>query len=259
MNERKNDVPAISKMNQIFDLLASEEISLSQAEISSKLGIPKASVSRIINLLSGMGYLEQDPKNGFCSLGPKLLSLGNIVNKRLNLSTVAKPLIEKLSKEINEMVKLSIFRGDVIYPVISCESTKAMRITLNTGTVFRPNIGAAGKLLLALTEEGYSYIKNRLPELELGKSTPYSITDPEELLKKLEEIRRNNYAVDFQEESEGIYAVAAPVYNANGNVIAALSIPFFGDFNDKKEKYIPIVIDCANDISRGMGFNIGGK
>ncbi len=254
MIEKNGDVPAINKMNLIFDLLASEHKGLSQSTICNELDLPKATVSRLINTLHGMGYLEQDNKAGLYTLGAKLLTLGNIVDKRLDLTTLATPIMERLSESINEMVKLSIIRGLVIYPLVNIESKRAIRITLDSGTVFPPYIGAAGKLLLCLTNEGESYYKDSLPKIGMVKYTKNTITDMDKLDSALDEIMRSGYAFDNQEESVGIYAIAAPVYNSVGEVIAAVSIPFFGDYSDKKDKYLPILLKCAEDISQSMGY-----
>lgn len=251
----KNEVPAIDKMNRIFDLLASDVNGLSQASICSLLDIPKATVSRLINTLCTMGYLEQEPSSGLYTLGAKLLALGNIVNKRLDISAVSAPYISKLSNSIDELVKVSIMRGDVVYPVQRCESRKAIRITLDSGTVFPPYIGAAGKLLLAMTETGRKYTRDFLPHLEMKSNTSHTITDYTELLKIIKQISIDGFAVDDQEESEGIYAIALPVYDSYSEVVAAVSIPFFGDFNDKKEHYMPLLKSCTEEISRSMGYH----
>ncbi len=251
----KNEVPAIEKMNRIFDLLVSESKGLSQASICSQLEMPKATVSRLINTLCGMGYLEQDTTGGFYSLGAKLLALGNIVNQRLDISVISAAFIEKLSQTTDEMVKVSILRGDVVYPVQSCESKKAIRITLDSGTVFPPYIGAAGKLLLAMTAQGTRYTEDFLPYVKIKSFTEYTITDYEKLLESIEEIKTQGYAVDLQEESEGIYAIALPVFDSQSDVIAAVSIPFFGDFELKKEKYMPLLKICTEEISKSMGYH----
>lgn len=256
MVEKNGDVPAISKMNQIFDLLAVEHRSIGQAEICSKLNLPKATVSRLINTLTGMGYIEQDKKSGLYSLGAKLLTLGSIVNKRLDLTNIAKPIIQQLSEDTGEMVKISIMRGDIIYPLTKQESKKSMRITLDTGTVFPPYNGAAGKLLMAFTEDGLNYLEHRLPQIEMKAFTKYTITDIEQLKEHLVAIRERGYACDNQEESLGIYAIAAPVYDAEGVVIAAVSIPFFGDYREKKDLYLPKLLNCAKEISQSMGYQI---
>jgi len=250
----KNEVPAIDKMNRIFDLLSFENKGLSQASICSKLDLPKATVSRLINTLRGMGYLEQDQSSSLYSLGAKLLALGNIVNKRLDISVISAPIIGKLSNTIDEMIKVSIMRSDVVYPVQCCESTKSIRITLDSGTVFPPYIGAAGKLLLALTEQGKRYTEDHLPHIEMKPYTDYTITDYSKLKSILEQIRINGFAIDNQEESEGIFALAVPVMDSNSDVIAAVSIPFFGDYKSKKEKYLPLLNMCADEISRSMGY-----
>jgi DNA-binding IclR family transcriptional regulator len=253
MAEKNNEVPAINKMNQIFDLLSTEMKGMSQSSICYRLDLSKATVSRLINTLSGMGYLEQDKNSGLYSLGAKLLALGNIVDKRLDLSVLSAPVIEKLSNTIDEMVKVSIMRGDVVYPVQSCESKKAIRITLDSGTVFPPYIGAAGKLLLAMSREGMKYSRDFLHYIELQSNTEYTITNLIELEKILNQIRTEEFSIDNQEESEGIYAIAVPVFDSNSEVIAAVSIPFFGDFEIKKAKYLPLLKICADEISKSMG------
>ncbi len=254
MIEKSSDVPAINKLNLIFDLLASEHRGLSQAAICTKLNLPKATVSRLINTLHGMGYLEQDSKEGTYSLGAKLLMLGNIVNQRLNLNTISKPYLEKLSDSISEMVKLSIIRGDLIYPIITIESKKSIRITLDSGTVFPPYIGAAGKVLLSLSSAGQEYKKNVLPFTELKKYTENTVSDLKELYSLLDQIVLDGYSCDKEEESTGIFAIAAPIYDSNSQVIAAVSIPFFGDYEKKKSKYLPLLLNCAQEISRAIGY-----
>lgn len=254
MIEKSSDVPAINKMNLIFNLLASEHKGLSQATICSKLDLPKATVFRLINTLHSMGYLEQEIKSGTYSLGAKLLTLGNIVSKRLDLNTAAIPVMEKLSETLGEMVKISIMRGNVVYPLQSIESKKAIRITLDSGTVYPPYNGAAGKLLLSMNNEGKKYVKEVLPHIEMQKYTDYTITDIKGLKIALKDINKKGYSWDNQEESEGIYAIAAPVYDSNKEVMAAVSIPFFGDFEEKKNRYLPLLQECANEISISMGF-----
>lgn len=256
MVEKSSDVPAITKMNQIFDLLASEHRSMGQAEICNKLNLPKATVSRLINTLVGMGYIEQDDKSGLYALGPKLLTLGSIVSKRLDLTNIATPIIKQLSEKTGEMVKISIMRGETIYPLAKHESKKSMRITLDTGAVFPPYNGAAGKLLMAMTKDGRKYLEERLPHIEIKASTKYTITDINQLRMNLEKIEQQGYACDDQEESLGIYAIAAPVYDAEGAVIAALSIPYFGDYKEKKSRYLPLLLNSAKEISQSMGYQI---
>lgn len=254
MEKQNSSVPALDKMDLIFDLLASSPEGLSQAAICTRLELPKATVSRMINRLSEMGYLEQNHLSGLYTLGAKLLTLGNLVRRRLDVAVVAAPHIEKLCSLTDEMVKLSIIRGGTVYPLRTWESTRAVRITQDSGTVYPPYIGAAGKLLLALTEEGRVYRAGTLPHIALEARTPYTITDRKILEAKLQEIEENNLAYDMQEESEGIYAIAMPVYDSQGEVAAAVSVPFFGDFQSKDEKYKPLLRECTNNISRSMGY-----
>lgn len=259
MDRQGSAVPAIDKMDLIFELLADSPVGLSQAVISSRLDLPKATVSRMINRLAELGYLDQNHLSSQYSLGAKLLILGNLVNKRLDIASVAAPHLSDLSAATDEMVKLSVMRGDTVYPLRTIESSRAVRITLDSGTVYPPYVGAAGKLLLALTEEGRRYRENILPSIELTARTPYTITDRAVLETVLETIRSEKTAYDRQEESEGIYALAMAVYDSAGAVAAAVSIPFFGDFKSKAEKYRPLLKECVENISRSMGYHSGKR
>lgn len=253
MNERII-VPAIQKMDLIFDLLLSESGGLTQTEICNRLNLPKATVFRIIKILEELCYIDFDQNSSRYTLGVKLLTLGNIVNKRLSLLETASPIVRKISENLNEMVKVSIIRSNIIYPIFTCESKKAIRITLDYGTVFPPYVGAAGKLLLAMTKDGEKYIKNILPNIQLEKLTDNTITDKDKLLAILDKIRIKKIAYDNQEESEGIYAISAPIYDLESNVIAALSIPFFGDREEKSKRYMKHLLKGAEDISRLIGY-----
>jgi len=257
MDKQSSAVPALDKMDLIFNLLARSPEGLSQASIVTDLKLPKATVSRMINRLKELGYLEQNHFTGLYTLGAKLLTLGNIVNRRLDLADLAAPSLKALSEDINEMVKLSIMRGDTVYPLRSFESRRAVRITLDSGTVYPPYIGAAGKLLLALTEEGLNYRRKLLPQIEMKSFTPYTITDKEELQRTLDQISHERIAYDNQEESEGIFAIAMPVYNSFGETVGAVSIPFFGDFRNKAESYRSRLKACTDKISRSMGYEKG--
>ncbi|MFO7729817.1 MAG: IclR family transcriptional regulator [Spirochaetia bacterium] len=212
MEKLNSAVPAIDKMDSIFDLLARSTDPLSQAYIVSELDLPKAKVFRMINRLTKLGYLEQSYQTNLYTLGAKLLTLGNIVKGRLNIAALASPHMKSLSLEINEMVKLSIMRGDTVYPLRSFASRKAVRITLDSCTVYPPYIGAVGKLLLAMTDEGREYRETVLPPLSIQAFTSHTIIDKDELDKVLIRIADEQVAYDFQEESEGIYAMAMPSF-----------------------------------------------
>ncbi|MBB6480717.1 IclR family transcriptional regulator [Spirochaeta isovalerica] len=257
MEKQNSAVPALDKMDLIFDLLTRTPEGLSQSVIASELQLPKATVSRMINRLTGQGYLEQDHLTGLYNLGAKLLTLGNIVNQRLDVAALAAPHMKELAREIDEMVKLSIMRGDTVYPLCSFESRKAVRITLDSGTVYPPYIGAAGKLLLALTEEGRLYRQNVLPSIVLKSYSPYTIADKAKLEEVIDRIAVEKIAYDHQEESEGIYAIAMPVFNSLGETAGAVSIPFFGDFESKSENYKSRLKACTDMISRSMGYERG--
>jgi DNA-binding IclR family transcriptional regulator len=251
MESGNSDVPAIEKMDAVLSVLLDQRRGMTQAEICIETSLAKASVSRLVNALQVRGYLEIE--DGRISLGPKLILLGGAASRRVDLVERSRAKIKALSEEIREMVKLSVLRGSAVFPLLTCESPDPIRITLDSGSHFPPYIGAAGKLLLALSEEGFRYLDEVLPTVSMRTHTDFSITDHGQLLAALDDIRSRGFATDLQEETPGIYAIAAPIYDAGSRVIAALSIPFFGDFDDKTRRYLPLLQQYAAEISVSLG------
>ena len=144
-------VPAVEKADQIFSFLMGQPEGSSLKEISSTLDIPKSTAHRLLVSLTALDYIEHDSHSGRFSLGPKLLSLSRAAERRLNLNRIAAPYLEELAEKSRETVKLSVIRHEKIYVISTVLSPRKMKITVESGTVFPPHIGAAGKTALRIT------------------------------------------------------------------------------------------------------------
>jgi DNA-binding IclR family transcriptional regulator len=244
-------VPAVEKADQIFSFLMGQPEGSSLKEISSTLEIPKSTAHRLLVSLTALDYIEHDSHSGRFSLGPKLLSLSRAAERRLNLNRIAAPYLEELAEKSRETVKLSVIRHEKIYVISTVLSPRKMKITVESGTVFPPHIGAAGKLLFAsLSNEEIRHYLAR----SLEAYTENSVTESDALLKEIDRIRLEGIARDRQEETIGISAVAAPVRDSFGTVVAAVSIPYLTALRNENELIEPL-LECTEGISRRLGFD----
>ncbi len=246
-------VPAVAKTHAILNYMISHDTAVTLSEISTVLDLPKTTVFRLLNSLTKLSYLEYASESGRYSLGPFLITLGYHAKKRIDIKQTAHQYMKELSKDTRETVKLSIYRNNTIFVIDSVESPRDMRITVEAGTMFPPHVGAAGKLLLANQKDTIlsAYLSGHLKKL-----TKYTITNPLLLEKTLESIRNGEISQDNEEESPGIRAVASPIYDESGQVIAAISIPFISSMYSDNEIDLLItkLTQCTESISKIIGF-----
>jgi DNA-binding IclR family transcriptional regulator len=119
--------------------------------------------------------------------------------------------------------------------IFAASSPGDYALFIKVGARSRKHVGAAGKLALAYSDYGETeaYCAGGLEA-----KTPYTITDPEALKEALVEIRRNGYAEDNQESNLGLRALAAPVFDDQGRLIATVSVPFIGEATPDRARSI---------------------
>jgi len=253
-SKNKTSAPALERGIDIVELLASSEGPLSFSEILSALGIPRASLVRILDTLRERGIIYKMEDNGHYRLGMKLLYLGYRLKDKINLRSVAWPLMQRLADQIRETVELSVLDRDQLVLIEQIEGAGEVRIYSRIGGAY-PYFHAVsvGKLYLAHMDSAKR--KRVLDQVGLPAVTPWTITDREILERELVAVLRDGYATENQELRKGVRRVAAPVYDHAGRVAGGLSIaaPVFrveeGDF----PKYGEIVRDVAKEISQRLG------
>ncbi|MGQ9494435.1 MAG: IclR family transcriptional regulator [Anaerolineae bacterium] len=226
---------------------------LSIREVSRNLGYSPATVQKLINALKAQGYVVQDPLTERYHLGPEAVQLGLMALSRLELRRVAHPHLERLSRESAETVFLAIARDNHAIYVDKVVSTQEIRTDAPLG-VNRPyNCTAIGKVLLAgMSEEEFERLA---AQGAFERWTERSITDPEALRAEIEQVRVKGWARDDEEYSAGAGCVAAPVYDHDGRIIAALTISGpAARINEQLDHHIMLVKAAAAAISAEMGY-----
>jgi len=219
---KEYNVRAVERALQIMDCFDDEHPEMGISEIAQLVGLHKATAYRIVTTLVNYGYLDWMPDIQKYRLGLELSNLGYKVIRRMDLRREAHPYMKKLVQEWDETCDLSIFNQGRAFYIEVLRGNHALTISAAVGQRLPAHCTASGKILLAYLppEEADVILKQPLPAY-----TENTITSPEILRDQIEVVRERGYAVDYEEYELGVCAVAAPIFNRTGAVVAAIGGP----------------------------------
>src|SRR5579872_5378745 len=192
---------AVERALAMLEAVAHEPEGLSNAEISRKLQIPKSSASYILRTLEKQGYLHRDSENGKYRVGLKILSLSRGALSGIDVREVALPIMRHLVEKTNLTCHLAILDGPEAVYIEKVEPTGFIRMDTWVGRRMRVHATSVGKALVAhISQERLEKI---IAERPMEKRTPKTITTFPKLLKDLEKVRAQGYAVDDEENNMG--------------------------------------------------------
>lgn len=190
-------------------------------ELARRLGLHKSTASRLLSTLERRGLVEQDEETGKYRLGVVVIRLAGRAERTLDLRSIALPELERLARSSHETAGLGVLDGDHVLFVAQADGPSAGPSSDWTGRASTLHANASGKVLLAsLAEREVLQIVRR----GLTRHTERTITELEPLLEELARARRRGYATASSELEPGLNAVAAPVRDARGQVIAAVAV-----------------------------------
>ena len=245
---RNNRVPIIDRMMEILAIVERRADGASIRELCAGLDIPRSTAFRILTTLQHHDMVRRS-RAGTYVLGPRLLALAARVTRihGADLTEIATAHLRQLSASTGESSKLSVRDGNGILVIAVVSGPHEYGLTLKQGRSLPLHAGAASKLLLANLEEDEIQF---LLRTKLRAYTTRTIVDPKKLAAELRKIRRQGWSQDAGEYSNGVHAFAAPIRDAHGKVIAAVSIPYL-DARDvaRSAKIRAAVIATAAAIS----------
>ncbi len=214
-------VQALAKGLAVVSLFDAENREWSLDQVTARLGLPRMTAYRMARTLMGAGYLVTDEVTGKYRLGPALLAATYLSEGYAELVAMAQPYLRSLVEQTEESATLAVEVDGVAVCVAMADSPRPHRREVAVGRVIGDTANAHGKMFAATkSDEERELIVNSGHE----KHTPLTITDPQELALQLEEARRRGVAFDLEERDTGTCAVAAPVRDQTGKVIASLAV-----------------------------------
>ena len=248
------NVRAVERALQILDCFDDDHSEMGISEIAHVVGLHKATAYRIVTTLVNYGYLEWLPDSQHYKLGLELANLGYKVIRRMDLRREALPYMKKMVNEWDETCDLSIFDQGRAFYIEVLRGNHALTIAAAVGQRLPAHCTASGKLFLAyLPSDELDAILNQ----PMTAYTNKTITSPEVLRDQLKVICERGYSVDNEEYELGICAVAAPIFNRGGNVIAAIGgpSPVSRMTRERITEIAEAFKEAGQAISRRMGYD----
>lgn len=246
-------VQSVDRALQILDILAREG-DAGVSEIADEMGVHKSTVSRLMGSLVGRELVRQNSERGKYQLGFGILRLASSIPGRLSVVREARDVLESLAARYKETVNLAVLRSNYAVNVDQAMGPSTLATYDWVGSLTPLHATSSGKVLLAAlpADERDTILKT----VGLPARTPRTVTNRAQLEKQLIEISRQGYAVVHEEFEIGLSAVAVPIYNHLGKVIAAVSIsgPAFRFAPEEDPGLIEGLRAAGLSISAKMGY-----
>ncbi|MEO7338896.1 MAG: IclR family transcriptional regulator [Caldimonas sp.] len=242
---------------QVVEALALHPTLSGVSDLARHLHLTKSNTHRLLQTLVGSGFVRNIEQSGRYELTLKLWELGAAVVDRLDLKTVAREYMERLCEVSGETVHLSVLEAAEVIYLDKVDSPHPVRAYSRVGGRAPSYCVATGKALLAYAD---AKLIDRV-SLDLKAYTPHTITRPSELKHELAKIRSVGYAVNRGEWRDSVCGVAAPIWNAAGEVCAAIGVSGPGDrFKPRSLKQLaPTVMSVAQQIAARLGYRLGSQ
>jgi IclR family transcriptional regulator, KDG regulon repressor len=247
----------IEKAFLILDAFTPEQPELGVREIARLVKLPPSTVGRILVTLRDCQVLLQNTDTQQYRLGSRVIRWARSSQQANGLRELGLPILKALNQSTGETATLSIIQGTNRLVLERVESSHAMRYVINPGDVMPLHSGASGKVFLAFMDA--SQRDAVLRSTSLPAYTENTITDRTRLMKELAQIKLNGYATSVGERVPDAASVAAPVFNAAGEVIATINIsgPITRLNQEHLKKYQEHVISASQELSRALEYIAG--
>jgi IclR family acetate operon transcriptional repressor len=246
----KYSVPVVRSTFRILEELSRSE-SLGLREVTQTTGIPKSTVFRILSTLVGIGYVTRDLQRNY-RISPSLSNLVSNEAMTEELRRLALPLMLELRNKYGETVNLGVLQVDKVTYLEVVPSEFALRLQESRGASVPAHASALGKAILAYNPP--DAVDDLLRSHKLESVTEHTISDPKEFLSELKRVHNAGFAFDRGEGSMLAVCIGAPILDAHGNAIAAMSISGPASrFNPKKDApVIRSLIKGTKDLARAF-------
>ncbi len=213
-------IPNLRNACRILKLLGSNADGFKVADLARKLSIPITTTLRIMTTLHLENLVR---KNGtHYELGPVLIQLGNASLAGTEIRTTALPVLERLTAKVAETAHLAIPCDNRSLIVAVQDSPHPLRAASRPGFLAELYCSSTGKTFLAFLH--YARLDELIGTGPLAKRTARTLTTRADLRREIEATRKRGYSLDNEEFHSGVRCLAAPVYQSDGTVAAAIGI-----------------------------------
>ncbi len=219
--DRETDfVQSLQRGLAVIRAFDADNPTLTLSDVARSTGLPRAAARRFLLTLVDLGYIRVDGRQ--FRLSPQVLELGRAYLSSLRLPEIALPHLRDATGDLRESSSLAVLDGTDIVYVAHAPAKRILSISITIGTRDVAFATSLGRVLLAGQSD--DWLDDYLDTVELPPITPRTINTPEKLRAELHRIRRQGWALVDQELEDGLRAIAAPIHDEHGNVIAAANL-----------------------------------
>lgn len=244
---------SLTRALTLLERLSESPVGMHLTDLSYQLGMPAATVHRLLSTFEELNFVEQDSEQGLWYVGLKTFTVGNAFLNRRDYVAIARPHMHALVDQCGETVNLGVIDdGEVVF-IGQVESQEVMRMIVRLGSRSPIHASGVGKAMLAnMPEQRVSRILERRG---LARYTDHTIGNPSDLHSELEQVRLQGYALDDEEHAVGLRCVAAAIFDENGQALAAISLsgPKARMVDDRLGELGQAIRQTADEITQALG------
>ena len=251
-HDRESGIQSVRRAAALLRAIGNGAGELGVSELGRKLNLHKSTVSRLLATLEREGLLERPPGSEKYRLGYELLRLAGQAGEDRDLLADARPFLVELAERTRETANLAVLDGEMVHNVAQVSGPHLVRIGNWVGRRTPPHCVANGKALLAFQPEPDL---RRLLAQTLERFTPRTVTSRPALRAELARVRQQGFALAEGEIEDGLNAVAAPVRDGAGRVVAALSVsgPAYRLTRERLPELGAVTKDVSDRLSERLG------
>lgn len=239
---------------EILATVSRESEGMTFADIERRMGWPRSSTYNLLQTLTEAEFLNYDATDRRYRVGIRLWEAGQGFSGKHDLARVAQRFLADSKSQLNETVQLAILDGIENVYVAKVEASHHLKLVSEVGSRLPAYATGLGKALLAgLSPEE---LRRRFENVEMVAYTANTITNMAELEESLNVVRRQGYAIDESEFTNGVYCVAVPIRDASGEVVAAISssVPEARIDAGLRQKMVEILRENGRRFSGTLGY-----
>lgn len=241
---RPAGVQSVGRALDILELIDGAGGEMALVEMSAASGLPMPTIHRIVRTLVDRNYLRQLPDRRY-ALGSRLIPLGAAARDAFGSRSGA--VLAGVVRRLGESANLAALDGDLLVYVGQAPAPRAMRMFTELGQHVHPHCRAAGKALLAQLED--DQVRGILERVGMPAMTPATITDPDEFIAQLAQVREEGIAHEFGEMEEGVVCLATPIRSGLSHLAVSISGPASRMTEDLQRRALPVLQEVAGQLA----------
>jgi IclR family pca regulon transcriptional regulator len=238
---------ALARGLAVMSAFTEQSQSLTLADVARIVDLPRATVRRCLLTLEALGYVESEGRQ--FALSPQVLLIAQAYLSSSPLPRLAQPFLERINDAIGESCSVAVLQNDEIIHVARSSRKRLAEVQRGVGSHLPAHCTSMGRVLLAgLSDDA---LKSFFKTAKLVPVTPHTVHKEPELRRIIAKVREDGYCYADQQFEIDVRAIAVPLYNASGRLVAAVNVSTQASRTTKRHmvtSYLPLLRNAAAEM-----------